>query len=83
MLILTLFKERLNLVKEPKSTIDAGRPGHTLHKKILTVIISTMFLHYFISLTSSDSVTTQREQTARIDVTHTEYNFVQEIKISA
>ena len=38
-----------------------------------------MFLDYFISVTSSDSVTTQWEQTVRIDVKHTEYNFVQQI----
>jgi len=59
-----------------------SRQGPHVARKFLTVIISTMFLHCFISVTSSDSVITQWKQTVRIDVTHTEYNFVQQISHS-
>jgi len=43
-------------------------PPHVA-QKIFTVVINTMFLDYFISVTSSDSVTTQWEQTVRVNVT--------------
>jgi len=60
---LTLFKDRLNLVKELKSTADGGRLFQTgakhCAKKFLTVIVSAMFLHYFVSLTSLENVATQ------------------------
>jgi len=48
---LTLFKDRLNLVKELKSTTDGGRLFKTeatrCTKTIPTVLVS-MFLHYFV-----------------------------------
>jgi len=57
MLRSTLFKDCLNLVKELKSTIDGGRmfpTGATRCTKNLTVIVNrAMFLHYFVSVTSS------------------------------
>ena len=52
---LTLFRERLNLVNEPKSTIlmegDCSTQGPHVAQKMLTVIISATLLHYFISVT--------------------------------
>ena len=45
-------------------------------------IVSKMFLHYFVSVTSGENVTTQWKQAVRVDVTHNEYDFMQRIKIS-
>jgi len=46
----TLYKESVNLLNELKSTIDGSRQvpdwGNLLHENVLTVIISSMFLHY-------------------------------------
>jgi len=60
---LMLFEAFLNLIKELKSTTDGmggcSKLGPHVAQKILTVIVSTVLLHHFISMTSIGSVTTQ------------------------
>ena len=43
-----------------------------MREKVLTVIISTVFLDYFISVTSSGNIATQYKNTIQINVTHAE-----------
>jgi len=46
------------------------------------VTASTVFLYYFVLVTSGGSVTAERKQAIQVDATHTRYDFIQQIKIS-
>ena len=49
----------IDRIWQPQWWRETVPDGPHVAQKILTLIISTMFLHYFISLSASDSVTTQ------------------------